>query len=145
MNKNSLKKKAWALGLLLAAAAAVLCFLLFRPGGQPAETVVRVDGEVLASPVLSPEKQDDLRVHITLDGAEIADLPFSEAHTVRIEQANSDENTLLLTGDSVLMESANCEGQDCVNMEKVTRDNLETRVMFGMIICLPHRLSVEVR
>ena len=43
------------------------------------------------------------------------------------------------------MESANCEGQDCVHMEPVTRDNLETRVMSGMIICLPHRLSVEVR
>jgi hypothetical protein len=30
-------------------------------------------------------------------------------------------------------------------MEEITRDNLETRVMFGMIVCLPHRLTVEVR
>ena len=140
-----MRKKVLALCLMLAAAAIVLCFLLLRPGGESAGAVVRVDGEVLSSPALSPEKQDDLRVHITLDGAEIADLPFGEAHTVRIEQGNGFENTLLLTGDSVLMESANCEGQDCVHMEKITRDNLETRVMFGIIICLPHRLSVEVR
>ena len=140
-----MRKKVLAVCLMLAAAAIVLCFLLLRPGGESAGAVVRVDGEVLSSPVLSPEKQDDLRVHITLDGAEIADLPFGEAHTVRIEQGNGFENTLLLTGDSVLMESANCEGQDCVHMEKITRDNLETRVMFGLIICLPHRLSVEVR
>ena len=140
-----MRKKVLALCLMLAAAAIVLCFLLLRPGGESAGAVVRVDGEVLSSPALSPEKQDGLRVHITLDGAEIADLPFGEAHTVRIEQGNGFENTLLLTGDSVLMESANCEGQDCVHMEKITRDNLETRVMFGMIICLPHRLSVEVR
>ena len=140
-----MRKKVLALCLMLAAAAIVLCFLLLRPGGESAGAVVRVDGEVLSSPALSPEKQDDLRVHITLDGVEIADLPFGEAHTVRIEQGNGFENTLLLTGDSVLMESANCEGQDCVHMEKITRDNLETRVMFGMIICLPHRLSVEVR
>ena len=140
-----MKKKILAAGLVLAAAAVVLCVLLLRPGPQSSAVVVRVDGAVLASPVLSPEKQDDLRVHITFDGAEIADLPFGEVHTVRISQENGFENTLLLTGDSVLMESANCEGQDCVRMEKVTRDNLETRVMFGMIICLPHRLSVEVR
>ena len=140
-----MRKKVLALCLMLAAAAIVLCFLLLRPGGESAGAVVRVDGEVLSSPALSPEKQDDLRVHITLDGAEIADLPFGEAHTVRIEQGNGFENTLLLTGDSVLMESANCEGQDCVHMEKITRDNLETRVMYGMIICLPHRVTVEVK
>ena len=139
-----MKKKVLAVCLILAAAAVILCVLL-RPGTPPVSVLLRVDGSVPASPVLSPEKQNDLRVHITLDGAEIADLPFGEAHTVQITQENGDENTLLLTGDSVLMQSANCEGQDCVHMEKITRDNLETRVMFGMIICLPHRLSVEVR
>ena len=139
-----MKGKILAVCLMLAAAA-VLCFLLLRPGESSTGVVVRVDGQAVSSPVLSPEKQDGLRVHITLDGAEIADLPFGEAHTVRIEQENGFENTLLLTEDCVLMESANCEGQDCVHMEKITRDNLETRVMFGIIICLPHRLSVEVR
>ena len=89
--------------------------------------------------------QDGLRVILTLDGQEIANLPFGEAHTVRVLQENGDENTLVLTGESVYMESANCEGQDCVHMEPVTRNNLETRVMSGMIICLPHRFSVEVR
>ena len=138
-----MKRKVLAAGILLAAAALVLFFLL-RPGPQQASLRVLVDGEELSSPVLSPEK-NDLRVILTLDGRQIADLPFSEAHTVRILQENGDENVLRLTGDSVYMESANCEGQDCVHMEKVTRDNLETRVMFGMIICLPHRLSVEVR
>ena len=43
------------------------------------------------------------------------------------------------------MEEADCHGQDCVKMEPVTRDNLEMRVMGGFIICLPHRVSVEVR
>ena len=140
-----MKRKYWAAGLLFAAVAVVLCLVLLRPGTQNGGAVVRVDGNVLSSPVLAPEKTDDLRVIITLDGQEIANLPFGEAHTVQILQDNGDENVLLLTGDSVRMESANCPGLDCVHMEEVTRDNLETRVMFGMIICLPHRLSVEVR
>ncbi len=140
-----MKRKYIAAAVLLFAAAAVLCLVLLRPGTKDSGVTVRVDGQELASPVLSPEKQDDLRVILTLDGRLIADLPFGEAHAVQVLQENGDENNLLLTGESVRMESANCEGQDCVRMEEVTRDNLETRVMYGMIICLPHRLSVEVR
>ncbi len=131
--------------ILLIAAAAVLCFVLVRPGTQITGTRILVDGKPFTDPMLSPGRQGDLRVVLTLDGREILNLPFGEAHTVRILQENGDENTLVLTGESVRMESANCEGQDCVRMEEITRDNLETRVMFGMIICLPHRLSVEVR
>ncbi len=140
-----MKKKYIAAAVLLFAAAVILCLALFRPGVKDSGVVVRVDGREPLSAVLSPEKQDDLRVVLTLDGRLIADLPFGEAHTIQVLQENGDENTLLITGNSVRMESANCEGQDCVHMEEITRDNLETRVMFGMIICLPHRLSVEVK
>ena len=140
-----MKKKYIAAAVLLFAAAVILCLALSRPGVKGSGVVVRVDGREPLSAVLSPEKQDDLRVVLTLDGRLIADLPFGEAHTIQVLQENGDENTLLITGNSVRMESANCEGQDCVHMEEITRDNLETRVMFGMIICLPHRLSVEVK
>ena len=140
-----MKKKALIAAALLAVITAVLCFVLLRPGAKTAGAQIFLDGEPVSGPALFPEQQNGLRVILTLDGQEIADLPFGEAHTVRILQENGDENTLVLTGESVYMESANCEGQDCVHMEPVTRDNLETRVMSGMIICLPHRVSVEVR
>ena len=140
-----MKRKSLIAVALLAVIAAVICFVLLRPGAPAAGARIFLDGEPFSGTSLSLEKQDDLRVVLTLDGKEIANLPFGEAHTVLVLQDNGDENTLVLTGESVYMESANCEGQDCVHMEKVTRDNLETRVMFGMIICLPHRLSAEVR
>ena len=139
-----MKKKVLAAVILLAAAAAVLCLVLLRPGSAPAGVKILVDGEELTG-AATPEIRDDLQVILTLDGEEIARFPFGEAHTIRILQDNGYENNLVLTGESVYMESANCEGQDCVHMEPVTRDNLETRVMSGMIICLPHRLSIEVR
>ena len=84
-------------------------------------------------------------MYIALDGAPLADLPFGEAHTVRIAQAEGYENIVEFTGEAVFMRSANCENQDCVHMGEVTRENLEVRVMGGFIICLPHRISVEVR
>lgn len=86
-----------------------------------------------------------LRVYVTLDGAALIDLPFDEAHTVEILQPDGAENVVSLTGEAVTMQSANCENQDCVHMGEVTRDNLELRVMGGFIVCLPHRISVEVR
>jgi hypothetical protein len=84
-------------------------------------------------------------VYVTCDGRPLIDLPFGEAHSVQVLLPDGAENTVAITGDAVYMEHADCENQDCVNMGAVTRDNLELRVMGGFIICLPHRISVEVR
>ena len=75
----------------------------------------------------------------------LLDLPFSEPHSVQILQDDGAENTVAITGNAVYMDHADCENQDCVQMGEVTRDNLELRVMGGFIICLPHKISVEVR
>ena len=138
-----MKKKAWIIAAAAAVCIAAVLFAVLRPAPGSGYTLL-VDGEALTSAVLSPEKQE-LRIHLTLDGQEIADLPFGEPHTVLLRQENGDENLLRITEDSVFMENANCEGQDCVEMGEVTAENLELRVMGGFIICLPHRLSVEVR
>ena len=91
-----MKRKSLIAVALLAVSAAVLCFVLLRPGAQTAGAQAFLDGEPFSGPALSPEKQDDLRVILTLDGQEIANLPFGEAHTVRVLQDNGDENTLVL-------------------------------------------------
>ena len=53
-------------------------------------------------------------------------------------------NKIRITANSVYMEDADCQGQDCVKMTEITRDNLETRVLRDMIICLPHKITVQV-
>ena len=68
-----------------------------------------------------------------------------EAHVVRVTQPDGAVNEIANTGSAVSMAEANCHNQDCVRMGEVTRDNYELRVMGGFIVCLPHRLSVEVR
>ena len=105
---------------------------------------LKLDGEVWNGDAL-PQAEGDLRVYVTLDGDALIDLPFSEAHVLEIEQADGARNVVRLTGEAVWMEDANCENHDCINMGEVNRDNLELRVMGGFIICLPHRISVEVR
>ena len=126
---------------------AAVCALL--PGCQrSAENEaarVLVDGARWPGGSMDAESLDDLRVYVTLDGKDLIDLPFSQAHTIDILLSDGGENHIVLTGESVYMNDANCENHDCVDMGAVTRENLELRVMGGFIICLPHRISVEVR
>lgn len=129
---------------------AILMVLALSMSGcrpTPGEGGIRVlvDDEVWQDAAVSPENGVGLRVYITCDGRPLLDLPFDEAHSVRIIQEDGSENTVAITGDAVYMEHADCDNQDCVHMGAVTRDNLELRVMGGFIICLPHKISVEVR
>ena len=107
-------------------------------------TRVWLDGAAWDGRPVSPEA-GGARVYITLDGAALIDVPFAEPRTVTVQQPDGSENAVTLTGEAVYMDHANCDNQDCVNMGAVTLDNLEMRVMGGFIVCLPHRVSVEVR
>ena len=141
------KRWLWMVAALLAVAV-LLYFFVLRPSGnvkENREVQVLLDGRLMTEKENSGSGEKDLRVYITLNGEPLLDLPFAESHTVRIIQPDGGENTVTLTGSSVYMTEANCEGQDCVQMGEVTRENLEVRVMGGFIICLPHKLSVEVR
>ena len=142
------KRWLWILAASLLIAAVLLWIFALRPSGEPkgsGEVQVILDGKPMAAQESTGSAGEDLRVYITLDGKPLLDLPFAEVHTVRIVQPDGGENTVMMTGSSVYMTEANCEGQDCVQMGEVTRENLEVRVMGGFIICLPHRISVEVR
>ena len=126
-------------------AALLICASLAGCGAKPAAGAqVLLDGVVWDGAAL-PGAASGLRVYIALDGKPLIDLPFDQAREVTVRQSDGAENTLILTGESVRMAQANCENHDCVNMGEVTAENLEMRVMGGFIICLPHRLSVEVR
>ena len=136
-----------ACGLTALALIAGGILLLTRGNsGKPPEGGIRLllDGAEMTETVLDPAGGDGLRVIVTVDGEEKANLPFGTEHTLQVIQ-DSGKNTVRMTKDAVYMEEADCHGQDCVKMEPVTRDNLEMRVMGGFIICLPHRVSVEVR
>ncbi len=140
----------FALRAACAALALALAALLAGCGGReqaPRDggAYVLLDGERWAGGSFEPEDAGALRVYVALDGEVLIDLPFAQAHTVSVVQSDGSENVIALTGEAVYMQRANCENQDCVDMGEVTPDNLEMRVLGGFIVCLPHRLSVEVR
>lgn len=75
-------------------------------------------------------------------------LPAEGEYTKTIRQTMPDGsetfNTLHLTPEGFWMEEADCPGQDCVGEGKVTLQNREERVMWNMVICLPHKLTAEL-
>ena len=134
--------------LWIAAAAVVLlgaaAFFLLMPK-EAGDSFLILDGKSWEGGKLRPEQTGGLQVYITVNGEDKAILPFDEKHTLRVSFPEGGSNTVTITGESVSITEADCPNQDCVGMGEVTRENLETRVLGGFIVCLPHRLSVEVR
>ena len=107
------------------------------------------------------EKEQPFLVQVTEDDPSIAyvlvrlpqtmgllPLPVEGEYTRTIRQVMDDGteavNILHLTPDGFWMEDANCEGHDCINEGEVTLSNREERVLWNMVICLPHQLSAEL-
>ena len=75
-------------------------------------------------------------------------LPLEGEYTKTIRQVMPDGseaiNVLHLTPEGFWMEDANCKGHDCISEGMVTLGNRETRVLWNMVICLPHQLVAEL-
>lgn len=115
-----MKKKDAVLVLIVLLAAAVLFSMRYftKPQGTVYEVIIEVNG------------------------SEYARVPLNEQKTLTIEQENGAQNVVQITGDSVYMASSTCENQICVHHARVTLDNYQ---MDPFIICLPNRVSVQLK
>ena len=124
---------------------------------EPAESAITVAAEDRQSmekeqPFLVQITKDDLSIAYALvrmqNFAGLLPLPLEGEYTRTIRQTMADGseaiNVLHLTPNGFWMEEANCEGHDCINEGEVTLENREERVLWNMIICLPHQLSLEL-
>ena len=118
-----------------------------EPAAQPEETE-----QVHEQPFLVQITDSDPSIAYVLvrmpDPVGLLPLPTEGEYTRTIRQTMPDGseavNVLHLTTNGVWMEEANCEGQDCVGEGEVTLENREERVLWNMIVCLPHQLVLEL-
>jgi hypothetical protein len=85
----------------------------------------------------SPEKEAVLRV----DGQEIKTFSLKagqKSYTYEYKDAHGDYNLIEVSGDKIRISEADCSDQVCVR-RGWAEDNGET------IVCLPHKLVIEVR
>ncbi len=71
-------------------------------------------------------------------------IPLNEEYSFTVKQRDGSENVIHVGVNSFYMESSNCDNQNCVEEGTVTLDNMNERVLFNMILCLPHQLSLEM-
>ncbi len=84
----------------------------------------------------APEGITGPYVHITLGSEDYGDYPLDQDTTVTIDQG-SNHNVVTIQGGKVRMEESNCRNQVCVQEGTISTPGQS-------IVCLPHRLSVQI-
>ena len=144
--KNKLKR---FFGMMVITATILTAFTgnLMIPAAGKAEETGKEE-----QPFLVQIAEDDPSIAYVLvqtnGGAGLLPLPMEGEYSRTVRQVMDDGteavNVLRLTPEGFRMTDANCEGHDCISEGEVTLENREERVLWNMIICLPHQLSVEL-
>ena len=87
---------------------------------------------------------DENLVLVTVDGVEYARVPLTQPQTITVRQPNGETNVIDVMENGAVMTSSTCHNQLCVQMGEVTLENWELRANQTFIICLPHRITVEL-
>ncbi len=105
---------------------------------KPAEDLAAESaGEATAAPV-------EAYLVISAQGAVYEPLPLAGEGVFTIKQDENTSNTVHVTPTSVWMEHSSCDNQDCVDQGVVSLENMESRVLVNMIICLPNQVVLEL-
>jgi hypothetical protein len=83
-------------------------------------------------------------LRITVPGQTYDLIPLTEDRDIVIEQDDGSYNVVEIFPGGFRMKESNCKNQDCVNEGDVTVDNIGSRVLANEIVCLPHRLVLEL-
>lgn len=81
---------------------------------------------------------------ISVQGAIYEPLPLGGEGVFTIKQDENTYNTVHVTPTSVWMEHSSCDNQDCVDQGTVSLENIDSRVLYNMIICLPNQVVLEL-
>lgn len=75
-------------------------------------------------------------------------LPAEGEERREIRQAQEDGsewvNVLMMTPEGFVMIESDCPGHDCEQQGMVTLENMQDRVLWNMIICAPHQLTLSL-
>ena len=89
--------------------------------------------------------------YILLQGADsigFLPLPEERERTQEIIQTLEDgsvwRNVIRMTPEGFSMIESDCEGKDCIEEGEVTLENRQDRLLWNMVICAPHRLTLSL-
>ncbi len=142
------KRKDWLI-IVIALLLALGLFVLTRSGiqfGLPGDNdPMRVLTEI-NPPANADTIQEPVQAYLVLNvgNTRYKPLPLTREAIYRLHQSDGRDNVIHVTRDSVYMESANCDNQDCIKQGMVDFVNRDARVLSNMIICLPNQVVLEL-
>lgn len=108
--------------------------------------VILVSAALLgASFLMNAGKTATGTVEVYVDGALYTTAPLEEGKTLTITQEDGSKNVIRMMADGFYMEEASCPDQRCVQQGKVTQSNWYLRSLGVQVICLPNRVTVELK
>lgn len=82
---------------------------------------------------------------VTAGGTVYQPIPLvEEGEYSVIQEETGAKNVIHVTTESIDMKSSTCENQDCVKQGVVSLDNMDSRLLGNMIICLPNQVTLEL-
>lgn len=134
--------------VLVAVAGLLFGGQMLRPDdGQGPLTITATEGLILPTLEATAAYEipsDAAWLSIRADGFTYAPVPLIATGDYTFTHPDGSYNLLHVTPSSIQMHSADCSTQDCISQGKATLDILEFRPLGGQIICLPHKLIVEL-
>ncbi len=145
-------KKETAVPAETAAAAAAEPAETAGPAETPEKETDDADASAQEHPfLLRADPNDPAPGYILVQGVSFAGLlplPAEGEYTRAIRQVLPDGseslNIVRVTPEGFVMADADCPGRDCVEQGEVTLSNMADRVLWNMVICAPHYLTLSL-
>ena len=118
-----MKRRDWLIIAIVLVAS--LTLLLLRPGA------VTTDANAAYLRITAPDQTFE-------------PVPLTQEREIVIEQADGSRNVVEVFQGGFRMKEANCANQDCILQGDVTLENINTRALANEIICLPHKVILEL-
>jgi len=161
------KQNLLVLGIAVVLIAAVAVFAAIAPQtrtiSEDAPAVIATETPATQAPSTEPQASEAPAAADAADQPEATEIPPADAYLVvsvgstiyeplpllgegafTLKQDENTTNTVHVTRDSVWMEHSTCDNQDCVEQGTVTLENMESRVLYNMIVCLPNQVVLEL-
>jgi len=83
-------------------------------------------------------------LRISVPGQTYELVPLTGEQEIVLEQADGSRNVVQVVKDGFYMKESNCTNQDCMLQGEVTTQNMDSRALANQIICLPHKVVLEL-
>lgn len=88
--------------------------------------------------------EDVPRLRISIGGVVDREIPLNKTDTIELLQEDGKRNVVSMFPGGFVMQESNCHNQDCIHQGEVTVDNVDTRLLYHQIICLPNQVVLEM-